>query len=48
MSVSISSSSGPTVIEEFVTVAGDPGITELPAGEYEFRFWASVSDATDV
>jgi hypothetical protein len=48
MSTTITASSGPTIIEEFVTDANDPGVTELPAGEYEFRFWASVSDAADV
>jgi hypothetical protein len=48
MSVSITNSSGPTIIEEFATEAGDPGLTEIPAGEYEFRFWSYVSSASGV
>jgi hypothetical protein len=48
MTAIVRNSSGEVLIEEFATDPGDPGITELPAGEYEFRFWSYVSNASGV
>ena len=35
---------GQVLIIDSATAAGDPGLTEIPPGEYEFRFWGYVSD----
>ena len=43
-----SAASGEVLIEEFATQVGDPGITELPPGEYEIRFYSYVSDNTGI
>jgi len=42
--VSINESSGPVVVEEFVTNVDQPDVLEFPNGEYEFQFWAKVDD----
>jgi len=46
MTAVVINTGGQVLIEEFATDAGDPGVTEIPAGEYEFRFWGYVSDAS--
>ena len=46
MTAVVVNTSGEVLIEEFATDAGDPGLEELPAGEYQMRFWAYVSDAS--
>jgi hypothetical protein len=46
MTAVVVNTSGQVIIEEFATDSGDPDLTEIPAGEYEFRFWAYVSDAS--
>lgn len=46
MTAVVNSTTGEVLIEEFATNAGDPGLDELPVGEYQARFWAYVSDST--
>ena len=46
MTAVVNNTTGQVIIEEFATDAGDPNLTEIPAGEYEFRFWGYVSDAS--
>jgi hypothetical protein len=42
-SVSTTSSSGEVLLKTFATNIDDPGLAELPTGEYEIRFWGYVS-----
>jgi hypothetical protein len=44
MTATVADVDGEVIIEEFATDVGDPNLEEIPAGEYEFRFWAYVSD----
>lgn len=46
MTTVVINTGGQSIIEEFASDAGDPALTEIPAGEYEFRYWAYVSDAS--
>jgi hypothetical protein len=46
MTAVVINTGGQVIIEEFATDAGDPDLTEIPAGEYEFRYWAYVSTAS--
>jgi hypothetical protein len=46
MTAVVINTGGQVIIEEFASDAGDPNLTEIPAGEYEFRYWAYVSTAS--
>jgi hypothetical protein len=43
MLANFSSIDGEHLIQEFITPSSNPGIDELPAGEYTIRFWSYVS-----
>lgn len=38
----------PVLIDRYATIIGDPNITIIPAGEWEFHFWGYVDSATAV
>ena len=46
MTAVVIDTAGQVIIEEFASDPGDPALTEIPAGEYEFRYWAYASTAS--
>jgi hypothetical protein len=46
MTAVVIDTAGQVIIEEFASDPGDPALTEIPVGEYEFRYWAYVSTAS--
>lgn len=43
----VDSSGGDVAIEEFATAAGDPGVSEIPVGTWQFSIYGKVDDAVD-